>query len=108
MGFLLHIYIRDYLHFHANFEEKKQQSSSDFNYMKCKYTFFAPISWIMWITFILVYLGPNRSLFTSSSQQLFTPLLSNDSAGEGDKMHNISLCTFIYLRFWTVRFVYKA
>ncbi len=46
--------------------------------------------------------------FTSSSQQRVIPLLSNDGAGEGGKMHKIALCTFIYLRFWTVNFVYKA
>ncbi len=50
----------------------------------------------------------DRGSFASSSQQLFTPLLSNDGAGEGGKMHKIAICTFIYLRFWTVRFVYKA
>ncbi len=61
-----------------------------------------------WTAIILFYFGPNRSSFASSSQQLFTPLLSNDGAGEGGKMNNIALCTFIYLRFWTVRFVYKA
>ncbi len=46
----------------------------------------------LWTAFILFYLGPNRSSFALSSKQLFTPLL----------------CTFIYLRFWTVCFVYKA
>ncbi len=61
-----------------------------------------------WTAFILFYLGPNRGSFASSSQQLFPPLLSNDGAEEEGKMHNIALCTFIYLRFWTVRFVYKA
>ncbi len=61
-----------------------------------------------WTAFILFYLGPNRGSFASSSQQLFTPLLSNDGAGEGGKMHKIALCTFIYLRFWTIRFVYIA
>ncbi len=43
--------------------------------------------------------GPNPSSFASSSQQLFTPLLSNDGAGECGKMQKIALCTFIYLRF---------
>ncbi len=52
-----------------------------------------------WTVFILFYLGPNRGSFASSSQQLFPPLLSNDGAGECGKMHNIALCTFIYLRF---------
>ncbi len=52
-----------------------------------------------WTAIILFYFGPNRSSFASSSQQLFTPLLSNDGAGEGGKMNNIALCTFIYLRF---------
>ncbi len=61
-----------------------------------------------WTAFILFYLGPNCGSFASSSQQLFTPLLSNDGAGEGGKLHKIALCSFIYLRFWTVRFVYKA
>ncbi len=56
--------------------------------------------------FISVYLGPNRGSFATSSQQLFIPLLSNDGSGEGVKMYNIALCTFIYLHFWTVRFVY--
>ncbi len=61
-----------------------------------------------WTAFILFYLGPNHGSFASSSQQLCTTLLSNDGAGEGGKMHKIVLCTFIYLRFWTVRFIYKA
>ncbi len=61
-----------------------------------------------WTAFILFYLGPNHGSFASSSQQLCTPLLSNDGTGEGGKMHKIALCTFIYLRFWTVRFIYKA
>ncbi len=46
--------------------------------------------------FILVYLGLNCSSFASSSQQLFTPLLSNDGAGEGVKMHNIALHFYIF------------
>ncbi len=57
-----------------------------------------------WTAFILFYLGPNRGSFASSSQQLFTPLLSNDGAGEGGKKLSALLC----LRFWTVRFVYKV
>ncbi len=57
-----------------------------------------------WTAFILFYLGLNRGSFALSSQQLFTPLLSNDGAGDGGKMHKIALCTFIYLRFWTVHF----
>ncbi len=61
-----------------------------------------------WTAFILFYLGPNRGSFASSSQQLFTPLLSNDGVGECGKIQKIALCTFIYLRFWTVWFVYKA
>ncbi len=52
-----------------------------------------------WTAFILFYLGPNRGSFASSSQQLFTPLLSNDGAEGGGKMHKIALCTFIYLHF---------
>ncbi len=52
-----------------------------------------------WTVFILFYFGPNRGSFASSSQQLFTPLLSNDGAEEGGKMHKIAICTFIYLRF---------
>ncbi len=52
-----------------------------------------------WIAFILFYLGPNCGSFASSSQQLFTPLLSNGCTGEGRTMHNIALCTFIYWRF---------
>ncbi len=60
-----------------------------------------------WTAFIF-NLGPNRGSFASSSQQLFTPLLSNDGAGECGKMQKIALCTFIHLRFWTVCFVYKA
>ncbi len=59
---------------------------------------FAP-SCPRWTVFILFYLGPNHGSFVSSSQQLFTPLLSNDGAGEGGKMHKIAICTFIYLRF---------
>ncbi len=46
--------------------------------------------------FILVYLGLNCSSFASSSQQLFTPLLRNDGAGEGVKMHNIALHFYIF------------
>ncbi len=51
-----------------------------------------------WTVFIF-YLGPNCDSFASSIQQLFTPLPSNDGTREGSKMHNIALCTFIYLRF---------
>ncbi len=50
-----------------------------------------------WTVYILVYQGPSHSSFASSSQQLLTPLLSNDGAGDGGKVHNIALCTFIYL-----------
>ncbi len=48
--------------------------------------------------FILFYLGPNHSSF-SSSQQLFTPLPSNDSAGEGGKMHSCNLYFYIFIFF---------
>ncbi len=59
---------------------------------------FAPPS-PRWTAFILFYLGLNRGSFASSSQQMFTPLLSNEGAGEGSKMHKIALCTFTYLHF---------
>ncbi len=50
-----------------------------------------------WTAFMLFYLGPNRSSFASSSQQLFIPLLSKGGAGEGGKMHNIALCAIFKL-----------
>ncbi len=54
-----------------------------------------------WTAFVLFYLGLFAPWFVCvSSQQLFTPLLSNDGAGEGSKMHKIALCTSIYLLFF--------
>ncbi len=43
------------------------------------------------------YLGPNRGSFASSGQQLFTPLLSNDGAEGGGKMHCFSLNFYIFM-----------
>ncbi len=56
----------------------------------------------------IILFGSEPRFVCISSQQLFTPLLSNDDAGEGGKMHDIALCTFIYWRFLNRLFVYKA
>ncbi len=53
-----------------------------------------------WTAFILFYLGPNRSSFASSSQQLFTPLLSND--GRGRMRQNAKDCS---LHFYIFKFL---
>ncbi len=51
-----------------------------------------------WTAFILFYLGPNRGSFASSSQQLFTPLHSNDGAENAAKCKRLlSALLYIYV-----------
>ncbi len=44
-----------------------------------------PSSCPHWTVFILLHLGPNRGSFSSSIQQLFTPLLRNDAREKAEK-----------------------
>ncbi len=61
-------------------------------------SFAPPSPWPRWTAFILFYLGPNRGSFASSSQQLFTPLLSNDGARECAKCKRLlSALLYIYV-----------
>ncbi len=50
-----------------------------------------------WTAFILFYLGPNRGSFASSSQQLFTPLLSNDGQEKAKCITLLSALLYIYV-----------
>ncbi len=54
-----------------------------------------------WSAFILFYLGLNRGSFASSSQQLFTPFLSN-----GGKMHNIAFSALLYIYVFELFFLF--